>query len=616
LLCHNGTASAHSCSSPSHWKSQILLFATSKMRCMGSVPLFLLLLSATSATLLSLFLHTVHSPTCPYAISPAAALIPRTCYANYIVVAANVAPPTNYCWYAFAAYIFAAVRYANATGDAFLPTDTTSACACAFAAYLLHHGLVHPNLILTTDRCNIDGHDPACLAVGKRACQYPTVADIRSPVNFSSGMRTCSIEAPDLMSDQCSCTTCKDSVVAIMLSLLQIAKSKEFVSCGMATTIGIWSPSPEIGRLGMDSRVLSPPPLSSTHPKSHSKHRGIVKITATSAAARLLSVVAVVVLFFAIRKRIGLRSGSSSVRDSTSAFEFPLPKDGLYIFTKSELKQATNGYDPSQLLGQGGSGKVYLGKLPSSQHAAVKRIQRKKRLGEFYQEVEILAKLRHRNLTTLLSYCRQGNKHVLRWVEIVVDVAKGLAYLHKFPGGAVLHRDVKPMNKLLNDDGLAKPSDFGVSKILPSKMTHVSTALIKGTCRYLDPECLALGHMSEALDVYSFGVLISGRKAVVPTESGGAESIAYSAHEVMRGWGLDGEELDLGCIVDERLGTKVDRDSSVRPVFKVAYRCVQPYRNERPKMREVLEALRRALAQIDSEGPTRDLEALNSDVRG
>ncbi|KAL5991412.1 hypothetical protein ACLOJK_012321 [Asimina triloba] len=626
------------------------------MRRMRSTPpLLLLLLHAASAILLAASIHTVDSATCPYNISASTTIIPPACYANYTTAAADVAPPTNCCWFVFAAYIFAAILHANATGDAFLPADTASACSSAYASYLRIHGLVRPNFSLSADRCNINGDDPTQLAAGKRACQYSTIADIRSAVNLSPGVHACSAGVPDLLSNDRSCTACKDSVVAITLTLLQITKSKEFVPCGMATTIGIWSSSPQIrrfrsyalclvqvlddvGSLNTGDLVPSPPPPPSSpaNPKSDDGKRRTVKIALASAAAGILFIAAaaaLLVLVFAIRKRkrsksISFSIGDRSIGDPTVVIEYSLPKDGLYIFTKSELKQATNGYDPSLLLGEGGAGKVYLGKLPSGQHVAIKRIQRKKKLGEFYREVEILAKLRHRNLTTLLGYCLQDNEHVLvceympggnlsralyhgdmtwrRRVEIAVDIAEGLTYLHEFPDGPVVHRDVKPTNVLLNDQGLAKLSDFGVSKILPPEMTHVSTAEIKGTRGYVDPECFAVGHVSEASDVYSFGIvlleLISGRRAVVPTTSGGAESIVYSAHEVMQSCS-GGDEPDLGSMTDARLGMEVDR-RSVLKVFEVAFKCVQPYKNQRPRMKEVLEVLKRVLEEIDPVGST------------
>ncbi|XP_058110805.1 LRR receptor kinase SERK2-like [Magnolia sinica] len=619
------------------------------MRCVRSSLSPLLLLAAGAALLLSAIISTVNSTTCPYDIPSSTALIPPACYGNYTPAAAAAAPPTNCCWFVFAAYIFAAIRHSNATGDAFLPDPTASSCSDAFAAYLLRHGLVRPQFLLSAGRCNLNGDDPSQFAAGKRACQYYTVADIRSTVNLSTVIKLCTSGLREPTFDQASCNACKRSVIAATLSLLQITKSKEFVPCGMATTIGIWASLPEIGRfrsyalcmvqvlddigsLGTSNLIPSPPlpPSSPPRVENPKKPRAAIKIAVSSAAAGLLSVAAVLVLLLAIRKRRRSTLVSFSVEDPTATIESPLPTDGLYIFTRSELKQATNDFDPQLLLGEGGAGKVYLGKLPSGQRVAIKRIQLEKKLGEFYREIEILVKLRHRNLTTLVGYCLHKKEHVLvyeymaggnlshalyhgeltwhRRVQIAVDIAEGLAYLHEFPGGAVIHRDVKPTNVLLNDLGQAKLSDFGVSKILPSEISHVSTMEIRGTRGYMDPECFSMGHVSEATDVYSFGIvlleLITGSKAVVPTPSGGAESIVYIAHELMG----SGTEPDVRKIMDRQLGPVLD-PGSVEEVFKVAYRCVKPYKNERPKMKEVLEVLKRVLADLEGVGST-EVEAV------
>uniref|UniRef100_J3MJI9 Protein kinase domain-containing protein n=1 Tax=Oryza brachyantha TaxID=4533 RepID=J3MJI9_ORYBR len=234
--------------------------------------------------------------------------------------------------------------------------------------------------------------------------------------------------------------------------------------------------------------------------------------------------------------------GEGESDDESVASVPPLPREGLYIFTKSELKQATNGYDEKLLLGSGGAGKVYLGRLPSGQRVAIKKIYRSKKVAEFYAEVAVLAKLRHRNLTTLVGYCLggrgghhalvyeylaggnlwralfQGELPWLRRLQVAADVAQGLAYLHGFREGAVVHRDVKPTNVLLSESGTAKLSDFGVSRIMPEGGTHVSTE-VRGT-----------------------------------------------------------------------------RGPTVRAVFALACRCVRPYKHERPAMGEVLAELKAMLA--------------------
>ncbi|XP_010278918.1 PREDICTED: probable LRR receptor-like serine/threonine-protein kinase At5g48740 [Nelumbo nucifera] len=620
----------------------------------SSSPPFLLPFSILILCTISSLSAAATTTTCPYDIDAASALIPVSCYPNYTNTAD--APTTNCCTFVFAAYIFAVIRYSNISGLAFLPEPSASACATSFASTLIRRGIVRSSLLLIGDRCNLNA-DPAQFSAGKRPCQYPTVASISSAVDLSRAIQRCTQR--DLSTNQSHCTSCQNSVIGATLTLLNVTKSKEFVPCGMATTIGIWSTSPDIrrfrfyalcmievldnvGSLGTSSLIPSPPPPpppplqttpSVTQPPSKSR---LVLVVTVSTVGGVAVIAAILILYctFCQGKTPTTISFSGGTLKTQAGSESPLPKDGLYIFTKSELKQATKDFDLKLVLGEGGAGKVYLGKLPSGQHVAIKRIYQKKKLDQFYREIEILVKLRHRNLTTLLGYCLDKKEHVLvyeymaggnlsralyhgeltwrRRVEIAVDIAEGLAYLHEFSEGAVVHRDVKPTNILLSESGQAKLSDFGVSKILPSENSHVSTE-IKGTTGYLDPEYFSVGQVSEAADVYSFGIvlleLITGKKAVVNTPTGGAESIVYTAHMLMSG----GEaEPDVVRIADPRLGSRFEPGLMVE-VFKMAYRCVKPYKSERPAMKEVLELLKRVLAEMEVVAPLPPAEEIVND---
>ncbi|XP_068640495.1 proline-rich receptor-like protein kinase PERK3 [Aristolochia californica] len=574
-----------------------------------------------AAIILVVFFFTaVEAATCPYDLPAASGLIPSFCHANYTGV-----NPGNCCWYVSAAYLFAGVQYSNISGQAFLPQTNASACSDRFTSFIVRNGLVRSSLVLSGDRCNIN----ATGGVGTRPCLYGTVAHIRSTVNLSDPIRTCT-KGKDL-SNQASCTTCQNAVIAATFALLDVTKSKEFVSCGMATTIGIWASWPErrhfqsyvlcmvqvldsVPDLGTSDLIPSPPSSSSKTSQSSKKKNSTAKIAAGIAAGAVVFIVLGLVLaFLAVRKRREFKDGYS-----TATIKSPLPTDGLYIFTKKELRAATNGFDRKLLLGQGGAGRVYLGTLPSGQCVAIKKIYLKRKVDEFYQELEILAKLCHRSLATLVGYCVQRREHILvyeymaggtlasalrhgelSWdhrVRIAVDVAEGLAYLHST---RVVHRDVKPGNVLLTENGEAKLSDLGVSKVVPSEMTHVSTE-VKGTLGYLDPDCFPAGQVSEASDVYSFGIvlleLVTGRRAVQATASGGAESIVQCAREVVETI-EGGGEPEMEKIMDPRLGKETE-PGSIREVFNLACRCVRSFRHERPETGEVLGVLRKVLAEV------------------
>ncbi|KAL6839085.1 hypothetical protein ACP4OV_031139 [Aristida adscensionis] len=604
---------------------------------------------------------------CPYDFATAAQMIPAECHAN-----ATAAPAaTGCCWYVFAAYVFAAADHANRTGEAFLSPTAAAACSGALAATLLSRGLVSRSLLAGNGSCDLTG-DPGKLAAGSRPCQLATIDAVRAlaPRALPNATRLCaapgSPRAPGVGPGTPGCSECRAAVIATTYELLAGERTKEFVPCGMAATIAVWSRAPpplerfrayalcvlqvleNVNSLGTSDLVPSPPPppttsspiqlpppaAASTSPSS----RNTAPIAAGSAAAGVAAVFCIAFAAVAItrirrRRRLtagdGETGGDGSDDDDEESVTAPppLPREGLYIFTKAELVQATNGYDKKRLLGTGGAGKVYLGHLPSGQRVAIKRIYRAKKVAEFYAEVAVLAKLRHRNLTTLVGYCLggggRGGDHALvyeymaggnlwralfqgelpwrRRLEVAVDVAEGLAYLHGFREGAVVHRDVKPTNVLLSESGAAKLSDFGVSRIVPEGGTHVSTE-VRGTRGYVDPESFSAGHVTEAADVYGFGVVLlelaTGMRAVVPTPSGGAESIVQAAHwAVAEAGGEAGPAAD--AMVDRRLGPAWDRPA-VRAVFALACRCVRPYKHERPAIAEVLAVLKAVLADYNA----------------
>lgn len=447
----------------------------------------------------------------------------------------------------------------------------------------------------------------------------------------------------DLGASQGYCTACQNEVINITLSLLKTTQSKQFVPCGMAATIGIWyrSPNPirfrsyvlclvqvldNVPTLGTSDLIPSPPPppstprLRSSSPspsKSNSLSPAQIAAAAVSASIAAVCVVFLFLLFRIRRRRRRKGNGADGLfSTTTTAFKSPpqlLPVHGMYIFTPKELAAATGGFGRGGLLGEGGAGRVYLGTLPSGQRVAVKRIYVRRKVEEFYREVEILARLRHRRLATLVGYCihprelalvyeympggslagaiRSGELTWRQRVRVAADVAECLAYLHS---ARVVHRDVKPGNVLLDEDRTrAKLSDFGVSRMVPAGQTHLSTDL-KGTMGYVDPESFPEGHVSESTDMFSFGVvlleLVTGRRAVEPTVSGGAESIVHRFKE-------EDCESRVEDVVDPRVAPEADMEA-VGAVFALARACVRLSKHGRPSAGDALVELRRVLIQM------------------
>ncbi|XP_012078262.1 probable receptor-like protein kinase At1g11050 [Jatropha curcas] len=227
-----------------------------------------------------------------------------------------------------------------------------------------------------------------------------------------------------------------------------------------------------------------------------------------------------------------------------------LPNSGAKWFHLSELERATNGFLQKNFIGQGTYGVVYKGTLADGTIIAVKQMQDLDSQGdeEFSNEVEIISKIRHRNLLSLRGCCVASDhlkgkrrylvydfmsngslsdhlssdysRKQLTWPQrknIVLDVAKGLAYLHYGLKPAIYHRDIKTTNILLDQEMKAKVADFGLAKQSLDGQSHLTTR-VAGTHGYLAPEYALYGQLTEKSDVYSFGIVIleimSGRKVL------------------------------------------------------------------------------------------------------
>ncbi|XP_041007605.1 LEAF RUST 10 DISEASE-RESISTANCE LOCUS RECEPTOR-LIKE PROTEIN KINASE-like 1.4 isoform X1 [Juglans microcarpa x Juglans regia] len=313
-----------------------------------------------------------------------------------------------------------------------------------------------------------------------------------------------------------------------------------------------------------------------------------------------------------------LSQSTPSYAHSKSDLEKGSTYFGAHIFSYAELEEATNNFDPSRELGDGGFGTVYYGKLHDGRVVAVKRLYENnfKRVEQFMNEVIILTRLRHKNLVTLYGCTSKrsqglllvyeyisngtvadhlnGNKAStgsLTWpirLSIAIESAEALNFLHQ---SDVIHRDVKTNNILLDENFCVKVADFGLSRLFPTDVTHVSTAP-QGTPGYVDPEYYQCYQLTNKSDVYSFGVvlieLISSLPAVDTNRHRHDINLASMAINKI-------QNHSLHELVDPSLG--FEKDDAVRrmttSVAGLAFRCLQQERDMRPKMDEVLEVLKR-----------------------
>uniref|UniRef100_A0A2C9UZW7 non-specific serine/threonine protein kinase n=1 Tax=Manihot esculenta TaxID=3983 RepID=A0A2C9UZW7_MANES len=285
-------------------------------------------------------------------------------------------------------------------------------------------------------------------------------------------------------------------------------------------------------------------------------------------------------------------------------------------FTYSEILSITNNFE--RVLGKGGFGTVYHGYLDDDTQVAVKMLSPSSVQGyrQFQAEVNLLLRVHHRNLTTLVGFCDEGtnrgliyeymvngdlekflsgsNKYILTWerrLNIVVEAAKGWEYLHNGSKPPIVHRDVKTSNILLNDNFQARLADFGLSRSFPVEGgTHVTT-VVAGTPGYLDPEYSVTNWLTEKSDVYSFGVvllkIITGR----PVIAGGGERNIH-----LRQWVSSLlANGDIKNVVDPRLGGDFD-NNSVWKAVEIAMACTTPISAGRPTMHQVVTELNECLA--------------------
>ncbi|KAL7240356.1 hypothetical protein ACSBR2_006079 [Camellia fascicularis] len=290
---------------------------------------------------------------------------------------------------------------------------------------------------------------------------------------------------------------------------------------------------------------------------------------------------------------------------------------GVPVFSYTELEEATNNFDPSKELGDGGFGTVYHGKLQDGRDVAVKRLYEHnyRRIAQFMNEIKILTHLRHRNLVSLYGctsrlsrellliyeYIPNGTvaDHIhgdrakdrrLLWpirMSIAIETASALAYLH---ASDIIHRDVKTNNILLDNNFCVKVADFGLSRLFPIGVTHVSTAP-QGTPGYVDPEYRQCYQLTNKSDVYSFGVVLIELISSMP-----AVDVRRHRHEInLANLALNRiQNHAFNELIDPSLGFKSDSsiERMTTMVAEVAFQCLQLEKELRPTMDEVLESLK------------------------
>ncbi|KAI3461742.1 hypothetical protein Pfo_018405 [Paulownia fortunei] len=311
-----------------------------------------------------------------------------------------------------------------------------------------------------------------------------------------------------------------------------------------------------------------------------------------------------------LRRHIQKQHTSSKRRPSS---RLSIKIDGVKDFTYGEMALATNDFNSSTVVGQGGYGKVHRGVLADGTIVAVKRAQEGSLQGEkeFLTEIELLSRLHHRNLVSLIGYCDEEGEQMLIYefmpngtlrdhlsgkskvpltfamrVKIALGSARGILYLHTEANPPIFHRDIKATNILLDSKFTAKVADFGLSRLAPvpelegAVPSYVST-VVKGTPGYLDPEYFLTHKLTDKSDVYSLGVVFLEMLT-------GMHPISHGKN-IVREVNIAYRSGMIFSIVDERMGSYPSE--CVEKFINLALKCCQEETEARPSMAEVVREL-------------------------
>ncbi|KAH7685530.1 Non-specific serine/threonine protein kinase protein [Dioscorea alata] len=325
----------------------------------------------------------------------------------------------------------------------------------------------------------------------------------------------------------------------------------------------------------------------------------------------------------AVASNIGTTSvGTSDLQSSVNSgmTEAHVIESGNLVVSVQILRGVTRSFSPENELGRGGFGVVYKGELHDGTMIAVKRMEAavisSKALDEFQSEIAVLSKVRHRNLVSLLGYSVEGNerllvyeympqgalsKHLFQWeqfkleplswkkrLNIALDVARAMEYLHNLAHQCFIHRDLKSSNILLGDDYRAKVSDFGLVKLAPDGKNSVVTRLA-GTFGYLAPEYAVTGKITTKADVFSFGVvlmeLVTG---LIALDENRPEEKRYLASWFCQ---IKSNPHKLRDAIDKALDVTDETFESISTIAELAGHCAAREPHQRPDMGHAVNVL-------------------------
>lgn len=542
------------------------------------------------------------------------------------------------CRYINAYVAISIARYANKTSDLGVTSDLSDICLHSISETLELYG-VQPN---ATVFCGLGTKIPVNYECKGRTTvtqvlQSPNFADVsencKLPLLVQSKCRTCINAGMEYLhhligaEDNMTLSTCRDATFAALASQVDSISAVDIASCFFGVP-GLSPPPVSEPPPSLVTPEASPSPFIASSPgqhllgmplgeKQHTYHLTI--IPALGVAVTTVAVIMLVVLIFLIRRK-SRELNDSEDTDKTSSKAFPPQpirkfQEGPSMFRKfsyKETKKATDNFNT--IIGQGGFGTVYKGLFSDGLVAAVKMMNKVSEQGEdeFCREIELLARLHHRHLVPLRGFCIKKHERFLMYeymengslkdhlhstatgrtplswrtrIQIAIDVANALEYLHFYCDPPLCHRDIKSSNILLDENFIAKVADFGLacaSKDGSICFEPVNTE-IRGTPGYMDPEYMVTQELTEKSDVYSYGVLllelVTGRRAIQDSKNLVEWSQVFMS-----------SESRLIELVDPDVTDSFDLDQ-LQTIVTIVRWCTQREGKARPSIKQVLRLL-------------------------
>ncbi|KAK4747813.1 hypothetical protein SAY87_014399 [Trapa incisa] len=566
------------------------------------------------------------------------------------------------CRYINACIAISVASYANKTASLGVDSDSTTVCLQSIAQTLEQFG-VSPN---ATTFCGLGTkitvkYDCAGRTTVTQMLQSPGFGDVSQncggPISADTNCRKCVnaeiVYLHHLIGpvDNVTLSTCRNAAFAALGSQLDYSSMTKFANCFFGIedpsifSASNTSQSHSASNASSNPHVAASPsqlmlgmPLNQKH---HSYRLSVVPIIGV--AVTIMAIFILVVLLYLIRrKRKELEVSEDIDRVSSRSFTphsiKKLQEGPAFMFRKfsyKETKTATDNF--STIIGEGGFGTVYKAQFSNDSMAAVKRMNRVSEQGEdeFCREIELLARLHHRHLVALKGFCVEKHERILvyeymvngslkdhlhapgrtplSWrmrIQIAIDVANALEYLHFYCNPPLCHRDIKSSNILLDENLVAKVADFGLvhaSKNGSICFEPVNTD-IRGTPGYMDPEYIVSQELTEKSDIYSYGVLllelVTARRAIQDGKNLVEWSRPYMA--------LDSRIIELA---DPAIQESIDF-GQLKAILNIVQWCTKHEGRARPSIKQVLRLLYESSEPVNSGSPVDDELDGSSEGRG